>query len=218
MKVPTLSSITLLSPPGETRTDAEIIEDWAEGLEWVRWLLGSVRARVDELTVRVDGVAFSSAWSAYSGGLFSETLGGALKEGWRAVLRGDLQALLKVDARLSSELTPELAVRSMRAGALLLKSTRHARYQGLLGRLRDAVAQGQGEGHFLVVWAAVGHFFQLPLASVIAEYVRLEWDIASRKAGVLDATGARNEVVLLTGRVMRIAIADDGRDLSIVRA
>jgi len=216
MKVPTLASITILPPPGETGTDAGIIEDWAQGLDWVRWLLGSVRARLDELTVRVEGAAFEKAWADFSTGVVFDSLGLALMDGWQAVVKGDMQALLRVDERLSSELTPELAECSVKAGALLLKSTRHARYQGLLGRLREAVAQGRGEGHFLVAWAAVGHFFQLPLTSVIAEYVRLEWDIASRKAEFMDASGVRNEVAMLTGRVMRSA--QGGRVPGLVRA
>ena len=62
---------------------------------------------------------------------------------------------------------------------MLLKSTKHARYQGVLGRLREAVEQSRCDGHIAIVWAAVGHLFQLSLTNVIAEYLRLEWDMVS---------------------------------------
>lgn len=208
MKLRLLPSITILPTPDEKGGDAEIIEDWAQGLAWVRWLLGSVRARMDGLSVVADDAAFSAAWRDFAEGLFIEKLGPALKEGWQAAQNGGLPALLALDARLSADLPRAVAKRSLRAGALLLKSTRQARYQGLLGRMREAVEQGQADGHLVTVWAAVGHFFQLPLASVIAEYLRLEWDIAVRRMGICQPPDVRTEVIQLTGKVMRSAAGD----------
>lgn len=208
MKLRLLPSITILPTPDEKGGDEEIIEDWAQGLAWVRWLLSSVRARMDGLSVVADDTAFSAAWREFAEGLFIEQLGPALKEGWRAAQDGGLPALLALDARLSAELPRAVAKRSLRAGALLLKSTRQARYQGLLGRMREAVEQGRADGHLVTVWAAVGHFFQLPLTSVIAEYLRLEWDIAVRRTGICAPPDVRTEVIQLTGKVMRSAAAD----------
>ena len=49
MKLHLLPSITLLPPPQDTAADEQIIEEWARGLDWVKWLLGSVRARMEAL-------------------------------------------------------------------------------------------------------------------------------------------------------------------------
>lgn len=197
MKLHLLSSITLLPPPHDTADDVQVIEDWARGLDWVRWLLGSVRARMEGLMVK-DG-----SWEDFAEGLLVETIGPALKTAWQAAQAGDLAGLLAVDERLSARLHPKLAQRSITAGAVLLKSTRHARYQAVLGRLREAVEQGRCEGHIVVVWAAVGHFFQLSLANVIAEYLHLEWDIAERAENLADKDGWRHSIARLTRQIMQ---------------
>ena len=196
MKLHLLPSITLLPPPHDTADEAQVIEDWARGLDWVKWLLGSVRARAEILMVGDD------AWDDFAGGLLLETIGPALKTAWQAAQAGDLTGLIAVDETLSASLPPELARRSIQAGAVLLKSTRHARYQAVLGRLREAVGQGSCAGHLAVVWATVGHFFQLSLANVIAEYLHLEWDIATRHAKTVAKPAGNHSIVKLTGRVM----------------
>jgi hypothetical protein len=50
----------------------------------------------------------------------------------------------------------------------------------VLGHFRDQITAGRCEGHLAIVWAAVGNFFHLSLANVIAEYLRLEWEIGTR--------------------------------------
>lgn len=203
MKFHLLPSITLLPPPNETADEAQVVEDWARGLDWVKWLLGSVRARTEVLMVE-NGVQSSvAAWEDFAGGLLSEVIGPALRFAWQAAQSGDLTALIAVDAALSMQLPPESAQRSIKAGAVLLKSTRHARYQAVLGRLREAVEQGRCSGHIAVVWAAVGHFFQLSLANVIAEYLHLEWDIASRDVVHVEKPAGRHSIAGLTSQVMR---------------
>ncbi|MFM2169689.1 MAG: hypothetical protein RIS79_4060 [Verrucomicrobiota bacterium] len=167
-------TLTLLPPPEDRRGEVEIIEEWARGLDWVRWLLGSVRARTDHLCVN------GSGWQGFTEGVFRETLAPALERGWSAAHAGDLQALIRADAELSSRLPAAENERSRRAGAILLKSTHKARYQGVLGHFRDQIAAGRCDGHLSIVWAAVGNFFHLSLANVIAEYLRLEWEIGTR--------------------------------------
>ncbi len=216
MKLRLLPSVTILATPDEKGADAEIIEDWAQGLAWVRWLLGSVRARMDGLSVDADESAFAAAWRNFADGLFIETMGPALKDGWQAAQNGELSALLELDARLSEELPEGVAKRSLRAGAVLLKSTRQARYQGVLGKLREAVELGDCAGHLVTVWAAVAHFFQLPLSSVVAEYLRLEWDIAGRRVEISQLPDVRLEVIELTSRVMRGVV--NGHEPCVVRA
>ncbi len=202
MKFHLLPSITLLPPPHDSADNGQIIEDWARGLDWVKWLLGSVRSRSEMLSVALDH-PLAAAWEQFTEGVLLETVGPALKRAWQAAQTGDLEALIEIDASLSAALDPQLARRSIKAGAVLLKSTRHARYQAVLGRLREAVEQGRCQGHIAVVWSAVGHFFQLSLANVIAEYLHLEWDIASRAAHHVAKPAGRHGIAGLTSRVMR---------------
>jgi hypothetical protein len=203
MKLHLLPSITLLPPPHETADDAQIIEDWARGLDWVKWLLGSVRARTEVMMVE------DAAWDEFADGVLRETIGPALKSAWQAAQAGDLAGRIAADERLSAQLPPELAQRSIQAGAVLLKSTRHARYQAVLGRLREAVGQGDCAGHIAVIWAAVGHFFQLSLTNVIAEYLHLEWDIANRDTEHREKPTGRHSIAGLTSQVMRGTSAEE---------
>ncbi|HEY1049908.1 MAG TPA: urease accessory UreF family protein, partial [Prosthecobacter sp.] len=215
MKRPHLTSLILLPPPQDTKLpDVQIIEDWARGLDWVKWLLGSVRARTSLLMVAGKPRPVHFAWADFAEGLLPDTLGPALKEAWECAQAGDLEGLMAVDAELSASLPPELSRRSLQSGAVLLKSTQHARYQAVLGRYREAVADGRSAGNIAVVWAAVGHFFQLSLANVIAEYLHLEWDIATRDAPWMAKPKAQLGVTALTGMVMRGSM--EGAGLKVV--
>lgn len=202
MKLHLLPSITLLPTPHDPADEGQVIEDWARGLDWVKWLLGSVRSRMETLSVAVDQ-PMAAAWESFTEGVLVETVGPALKRAWQAAQAGDLEALMAIDAGLLAELGPALAERSTKAGAVLLKSTRHARYQAVLGRLREAVEQGRCRGNIVVVWATVGNFFQLSLANVIAEYLHLEWDVASRHSWHAAKPAGRQGIAALTSRVMR---------------
>jgi hypothetical protein len=197
MKLHLLPPITLLPTPHDTADDAQIIEDWSRGLDWVKWMLGSVRARMEVLLV--EDVA---EWNDFAEGLLREAIGPALKSAWRSAHANDLAGLITAATQLSSQLSPDLCQRSLQAGAVLLKSTKHARYQGVLGRLREAVEQGSCDGHIGIVWAAVGHFFQLSLTNVIAEYLRLEWDMVSRDTHVQIPYAGKLSIAGLTSRVM----------------
>lgn len=203
MKLHLLPTITLLPAPHDTADDAQIIEDWSRGLDWVKWLLGSVRARMEVL--QVENI---EEWNDFAEGLLRQAIGPALKSAWRYAHANDLAGLIAAAATLSSRLSPEARQRSVEAGAVLLKSTKHARYQGVLGRLREAVEQGRCDGHIAIVWAAVGHFFQLSLTNVIAEYLRLEWDIAARDTGGQAPLAGRFSIAGLTSQVMRDASAE----------
>ena len=174
MKLQLLTPLTVLPPPDDRRGDIEIIEEWARGLDWVHWLLGSVRARTENLMVN------GSGWQGFTDGPFRDHIGPALEISWLAAHRGDLQSLIAADTTLTESLDHGDNRRGIHAGGILLKSTRHARYQGVLGHFRDQIASGACEGHLATVWATVGNFFQLSLANVIAEYLRLEWEIDSR--------------------------------------
>lgn len=203
MKLHLLPSITLLPPPHDKQAeDHQVIEEWARGLDWVKWLLSSVRTRTEVLMVG------KAAWQDFAEGLLLDTISPALKSAWLAAQKGDLAGLVAADEMLSSQLPADLSARSVRAGALLLKSTRHARYQAVLGRLREAVALGTCAGHLAVIWATVGHFFQLSLANVIAEYLHLERDIALRDAPACEAPAGKHSIAGLTSRIMHASAAE----------
>lgn len=208
MKLHLLPSITLLPPPHDTAADQQVIEEWARGLDWVKWLLGSVRARMEELLVETATQPVAAAWNDFAEGRLRDEIGPALRAAWQAAQAGEVADLIAADASLTALLSPAAGARSIQAGAVLLKSTRHARYQGVLGRLREAVEQGTCSGHIAVVWAAVGHFFQLSLANVIAEYLHLEWDIAVRDEVDQAKPTGRHSIVGLTSQIMHSAAAE----------
>ncbi|WP_395744151.1 urease accessory UreF family protein [Prosthecobacter sp.] len=203
MKLHLLPTITLLPTPHDTADDAQIIEDWSRGLDWVKWLLGSVRARTEALLVED-----TAEWNEFAEGLLRQAIGPALKSAWQSARANDLPGLIAAAARLSAQFSPAIRQRSLQAGAVLLKSTKHARYQGVLGRLREAVGEGKCDGHIAIVWAAVGHFFQLSLTNVIAEYVRLEWDIATRDAPEPAPYAGKFSIAGLTSQIMHESAAE----------
>lgn len=205
MKLHLLSSITLLPPPHDKAEDAQVMEEWSRGLDWVKWLLGSVRARTELLMVDDRAMSLPAAWEEFAEAALREEIGPALKVAWRAAQAGDLDGLVAADAALSARLSEAAAKRSLRAGAVLLRSTKNARYQAVLGRLREAVEQGRCEGHIAIVWAAVGHFFQLSLTNVIAEYLHLEWDIVTRDEPSQAPPAGKLSIAGLTSQIMHDA-------------
>lgn len=177
-----LRSVTVLADANESIEQA--LEDWSRGLEWVEWLFSSVRQRTTRLHFEAPSTdslpKLRMAWSAFTRAGLPEILMPHLLKAWEASEKGHLTALIEADDALDQALTEEQKKLSITAGHRLLKSTRGARYQGMLGHFRQACDSGACSGHFLIIWAALGHFFQLSLTSVIAEYLRLEWSIATR--------------------------------------
>lgn len=198
---PPLRSLTVLADADESESQA--LEDWARGLDWVQWMFSSIRNRMDHLhftTSRSDSTRqLQSDWNRFTEGSLTRSLSPHFSEVWQAVQSSDLAALLAADQAFSKNLDPEEAMRSVEAGRLLLKGTRQARYQGILGHYRTACDNGTAHGHFLTVWAAVAHFFQLSFASAIAEHLRLEWAMATRH---LPVTPEIENLAPLTARLM----------------
>lgn len=186
-----LKSVTVLAEAEETPANA--LEDWSRGLDWVRWLFSSVRQRLEHLhftgpegplaalaSDRERQLRLSIAWEAFAAAELQPLLGPTLHRAWHAAQSGRLEDLLRADRDLTAHLPAARAQASLEAGSILLRSTRGARYQGLLGRYRLAQEEGGTPGHFIIVWPLVAHFFQLGLTNVFAEYLRLEWDMAAR--------------------------------------
>lgn len=178
------------------------LEEMVEDLAWVRWLLQSVRARCERVVfepAELKGPDVWSRWDKYDREWFAPVLGPRIVAAWHAAVARDPAALVALDAALDESLIGRAGDGSRAAGAVLLRTTRGARYQGALGHYRAAVAAGGAPGHIAVVWAAVGNFFQLSLTNVLAEYLRLEWETGTRDLGVTaEPAGGRSFSTLVS--------------------
>jgi hypothetical protein len=156
------------------------LQEMAQGLDWVRWLLSRVRQRSggillacqsSAVTVQLQWGNFADRWPS---------LAVHLLQAWHAAQSRDLDALLSCDAAWAAGLGTDAGGRSAVAGELLLERTEGARYQGVLGMLRQAVAEGGCVGHIGSVWPAVAVLFQLTPSMMLSEYLRLEWETMTR--------------------------------------
>ena len=192
------------------------VEEWAADEDWVRWLFSGIRARMEVLTAGAEVLATEgavrAAWQEFAQRLVGPESVALIHQVWRAVQRGDADEWLQADTSWLQGAAASASARSMEAGALLFAATRGARYQGILGRIRALVDEGRGKGHVLPVWLAVGSFFQLGLAPILAEYLRLEWEMLSRRVpgGVLEPLGGIG-LTALTGQIVRTSTPEGGR-------
>lgn len=158
------------------------VADQSRGLDWAHWLLRSVRQRCDGVLMmrQNDKDSVHAHWRQFVQSRFLPVLGPALLAAWRQAEGRDAAALVQYEFTHRQTLSASERERSIRAAGLLLKRTKGARYQGPLGHYRAAVAEGKADGHMILVWAAVAHLFQLTPSAMIAEYLRLEWETATR--------------------------------------
>lgn len=175
------SSITILALD---RSEEQALMDWSRGLDWVRWMLGDIRSHLETLSTG-RGAPYEPgevrvAWERFVQELFVPVVGPALREGWHAALAGQTRRLMGVAEELERTLPIEVGERSRAAAHILLRSTRGAVCQDVLGKHRAAIEEERCPAHLVPVWAAVGVLFQLGLANVGAEYLRLEWAMLSR--------------------------------------
>lgn len=207
-----LSSISLLS---FDESEAETLSEWARGLDWVHWLMESVRHRVTSITfvsapVGRSRTLISGAWDVYAESTLRDEMGPILVRAWTAARDGDVETLVQCDVALSKALSEGACASSIEAGHWLLRTTRGARYQGVLGKYRTLVEEQGLETHCAVVWAVTGCFFQLGLASVIAEYLHLEWEIATRHLGDRQGPVGRHSIAGLTSRMVHAEASRSG--------
>lgn len=207
-----LSSISLLA---FDENEAESLSEWARGLDWVHWLMESVRHRVTSITFDSAPTGksrslISVAWDAYAEKTLHEVMAPVLIRAWKAARDGDVDELLRCDVELGKKLPASASTSSVEAGHWLLRTTRGARYQGVLGKYRTAVEERGLETHCAVVWAVTGWFFQLGLANVIAEYLHLEWEIATRHLGDRQGPVGRYSIAGLTSRMVHSEAAESG--------
>lgn len=214
--LPALHQVTVLADADESA--AQALDDWSRGLDWVHWLFSGIRQRQPGLYLQAGPLplpslypkaplthqALAARWENFVRSDLHGGLGTHLVQAWQAVQEQNLDRLLQLDRELSASLSPENAAASAEAGARLLQGTRGARYQGLLGRYRSLQEEAQTPGHFLIVWACVAHFFQLGLTNVIAEYIRLEWDLAVRHLPGAASSLAPETIASLTASIMHL--------------
>ena len=191
------------------------LDDLAQGLDWVRWMLRSVRHRCEGVVLeRPDSSAeISLLWRGFVQNRFVPGLGQVLMEAWEASSAGDVRRLVEQEAEWAWHLNDDELARSIAAGRLLLSSTRGARYQGALGHLREAVDGGRAKGLIGVVWPAVAHLFQLTPAALLAEYLRLEWETATRDLYGVNEPRLSYSIPAVVSRVLNAGKADEPRVL-----
>lgn len=197
-----LSPITLLAEAHESVEQA--LDDWARGLDWVDWLFSSIRQRMTHLHFQPPSSnklqRFQIAWEEFAQEPLQNLLIPQLTQAWKTAEAMQLEALISADAKFESSLSEAEKAQSLEAGRLLLKATRGAKYQGILKQYRTAIEEGRAPGHFLYVWATVGHFFQLSLTNLVAEYLRLEWQTATRD---LPGSPPLSQLPRLTSRLLQ---------------
>ena len=182
----TVSSIVSLD-------SAVSLEEQTRGLDWVHWLLRSVRQSCEGVITEQVSTreALYANWRLFIKDKFIPVLGPALIKSWHSMASRDVEALLIQDQVWASLLLDAERSRSLEAGAVLLARTEGARYQGALGHFREALSAGEGEGHIGVVWPCIAQLFQLSAATMLAEYLRLEWETAARElSGVATPVGS----------------------------
>lgn len=198
-----LASITILAID---RDENLALHDWARGLDWVRWILSDIRSHLPPLSTATESPLQEAdvlrAWDHFASHLFLPLIGPSLKEAWHAAHSGRTRKLAQVAQDLDKSLPIALRERSSQAADLLLRGTRHAVYQEVLGKHRAAIAEGRCPAHLIPVWAATGVLFQLGFANVCAEYLRLEWSMLSRLCLDLAEPSGTTSIVELTQQLV----------------
>ena len=191
------------------------LDDLAQGLDWVRWMLRSVRHRCEGVVLERPNTSaeIRLLWRGFVQDRFVPVLGHVLTTAWHASSAGDMRRLLEQEAEWAWHLSDEELARSIAAGRLLLNSTRGARYQGTLGHLREAVDEGRAQGLIGVVWPAVAHLFQLTPAALLAEYLRLEWETATRDLYGVHEPQLTYSIPAVVSRVLHAGAAAEPRVL-----
>lgn len=158
------------------------LDEQGRGLDWVHWLLRSVRQQCEGLVLQRQDTKtlMHGRWRVFVRERFETGLGSTLIEAWNTTALRDAEGLVALEARWRRQLSAEESERSQLAGQLLLKRTQGARYQGALGHFRQHVEEGRADGHIGIVWPALAHLFQLSPVIMLSEYLRLEWETSVR--------------------------------------
>jgi hypothetical protein len=170
------------------------VEEMAQGLEWVHWLLRSLRQRCAGIVVPESDASAEALtnWRVLALTRFPEKMGPVMLETMRVTAQRRYRELRDLELAWEAALTAEEAERSVFAGHCLLKSLAGARHVGGLETVRAAIQRGELAGHIGLVWPVVAVVFFLSEVAMLGEYLRLEYQCAMRaKSEVpLDAEAA----------------------------
>lgn len=180
------------------------LDEQAHGLDWVHWLLRSVRQQCEGVVLerQASKTQMHGRWRVFVRERFERGLGSVLIEAWNTAALRDAKGLVALESRWRQQLSEEECERSLLAGQLLLKRTQGARYQGVLGHYRQHVEDGRAEGHIGIVWPALAHLFQLSPAIMLSEYLRLEWETAVRDLQGIAAPFGSASMVKVAARAL----------------
>jgi hypothetical protein len=150
------------------------VEEMAQGLEWVHWLLRSLRQRCAGIVVPESDASAEALtnWRVLALTRFPEKMGPVMLETMRV--------------------TAQRRYRELRDLELAWESLAGARHVGGLETVRAAIQRGELAGHIGLVWPVVAVVFFLSEVAMLGEYLRLEYQCAMRaKSEVpLDAEAA----------------------------
>jgi len=147
-------------------------------LAWVRWLFQSARLRGGSLTfasAETHRSALLKDWEHYTHQLWLPGMAPVILTAWQAAMEGQDEKLWHSGDHLPERLDAAHLERSVEAGRWLLESTRGAKYQGALGRLRQKIESTGKEPHLPVIWGAVAALFQMPALDMLMAVLAEEW-------------------------------------------
>ncbi|MCB1079820.1 MAG: hypothetical protein KDM64_18525 [Verrucomicrobiae bacterium] len=158
-----------------------------QDLAWVRWLFTDLTRELSQLSLTPAAKTdqpwvTSQLWRSYVMQQFRPRIGPVLRHAWLAAEKGHTRGLRRLSEQLASQERPLAEKKaSIAAAGILLRTTRTALHQGPLGKLRAAIQANACPAEWPIVWATLGSIYQLGLANVVGEFLRLEWHFLTRQ-------------------------------------
>ncbi len=182
------------------------LEELEHGLDWVRWLLQSVRQRCEGICFCPSSSQVGTVhgeWRVFVRDRFEPGHGPMLRHAAGLAATSGVTALAELARTWSRQLTPREKLTSTEAGLTLLRATQGAKYQGALGRYRVLVDEGNAIADCFIIWALVGQLFQLTPINLLAEAMRLEWELGVRDLDIMPEPHGEYSIASAVTRMAR---------------